>query len=38
MVSRPVMPGIMSTAPAPAALANLARCTTRCAGALRQGA
>mmetsp|Transcript_9561 Transcript_9561/g.23607 ORF Transcript_9561/g.23607 Transcript_9561/m.23607 type:complete len:322 (+) Transcript_9561:2786-3751(+) len=38
MVSRPVMPGIISTAPAPAALANLARCTTRCAGALRQGA
>ena len=38
MVSTPVMPGIMSTAPAPAALANLARWTTRCAGAFRQGA
>ena len=37
-VSKPVMPGIMSTAPAPAALANLARESTRCAGALRQGA
>ena len=38
IVSSPVMPGIMSTAPAPAAFAANARFATRCAGALTHGA
>ena len=38
MLSKPVSPGIINTAPAPAALANFARDTTKCAGALIHGA
>ena len=38
VLSSPVIPGIIRTAPAPHAFANRARDTTKCAGAFRHGA
>ena len=38
MASRPVIPGIINTAPAPACLAACAREIIKCAGALMHGA